>query len=75
MRKVLLVFVALLVAIGFGSAQDQDFSKVEIKVTKVAGNVYMLQGHSELTRYYHVAPAPVLAAADSPKAALPLRRT
>jgi glyoxylase-like metal-dependent hydrolase (beta-lactamase superfamily II) len=26
------------------SAQQQDFSKVEIKVSKVAGNVYMLQG-------------------------------
>ena len=24
--------------------QDNDFSKVEIKVTKVAGNVYMLEG-------------------------------
>jgi cyclase len=26
------------------SAQDQDFSKVQMKVSKVAGNVYMLQG-------------------------------
>ena len=26
------------------NAQQQDFSKVEIKVSKVAGNVYMLQG-------------------------------
>ena len=26
------------------AAQDQDFSKVEIKVTKVSGNIYMLQG-------------------------------
>ena len=25
-------------------AQEQDFSKVEIKVSKVAGNIYMLQG-------------------------------
>jgi cyclase len=25
-------------------AQDQDFSKVQMKVTKVAGNVYMLEG-------------------------------
>src|SRR6266576_6317061 len=25
-------------------AQDQDFSKVQIKVTKVAGTVYMLEG-------------------------------
>jgi glyoxylase-like metal-dependent hydrolase (beta-lactamase superfamily II) len=25
-------------------AQDKDFSKVEIKVTKVSGNIYMLEG-------------------------------
>lgn len=29
---------------GPGSARDDDFSKVEIKVGRVAGNVYMLQG-------------------------------
>jgi glyoxylase-like metal-dependent hydrolase (beta-lactamase superfamily II) len=29
---------------GAAFAQQQDFSKVEIKVTKVAGNVYMLEG-------------------------------
>jgi cyclase len=29
---------------GFCFGQDQDFSKVQIKVTKVAGSVYMLQG-------------------------------
>jgi glyoxylase-like metal-dependent hydrolase (beta-lactamase superfamily II) len=34
--------VAVLAAIAF--AQDEDFSKVQIKVTKVAGNVYMLEG-------------------------------
>ncbi len=27
-----------------GSAQQQDFSKVQIKVTKVSGNIYMLEG-------------------------------
>src|SRR3989440_9007303 len=26
------------------SAQGQDFSKVQIKVTKVSGNIYMLEG-------------------------------
>ena len=26
------------------AAQDQDFSKVQIKVTKVSGNIYMLEG-------------------------------
>jgi len=30
--------------VALGAAQDQDFSKVQIKVTPVAGNVYMLQG-------------------------------
>jgi glyoxylase-like metal-dependent hydrolase (beta-lactamase superfamily II) len=41
-KKFLLLTVVLLCAV---SAQAQtDFSKVEIKATKVAGNVYMLQG-------------------------------
>src|SRR5207302_2505083 len=35
---------AILLTCGLAAAQDQDFSKVEIQVTKVAGNVYMLQG-------------------------------
>jgi cyclase len=34
-----LLFLALL-----ASAQEQDFSKVQIKVTKVSGNIYMLEG-------------------------------
>ena len=29
---------------GAASAQDQDFSKVQIKVSKVSGNIYMLEG-------------------------------
>lgn len=42
MKKFLLLTFVLLFAV---SAQAQtDFSKVEIKATKVAGNVYMLQG-------------------------------
>lgn len=43
----MLKFIAILVvllATGFANAQDRDFSKVEIKVTKVSGNVYMLAG-------------------------------
>jgi cyclase len=41
-RKFLLLVVSLLFAV---STQAQtDFSKVEIKATKVAGNVYMLEG-------------------------------
>ncbi len=35
---------ALATVAGIASAQQQDFSKVEIKVTKVSGNVYMLEG-------------------------------
>src|SRR5271167_4243914 len=43
-RISLLPFLALLLAAAFVSAQDQDFSKVQIKVTKVSGNIYMLEG-------------------------------
>jgi cyclase len=35
---------ALAAIAGVASAQQQDLSKVEIKVTKVAGSVYLLQG-------------------------------
>ena len=39
------MIVAFLVVIGpHALAQQPDFSKVEIKVSKVAGTVYMLQG-------------------------------
>ena len=42
--RVTLVQLALL-AVGITvSAQNQDFSKVQIKVTKVSGNIYMLEG-------------------------------
>jgi glyoxylase-like metal-dependent hydrolase (beta-lactamase superfamily II) len=44
MRKTVLLIVAWLFAGAWAIAQDQDFSKVQIKVTKVAGNVYMLEG-------------------------------
>src|SRR5688572_27004743 len=39
------VLIGALAAIaGVASAQQQDYSKVEIKVTKVSGSVYMLEG-------------------------------
>jgi cyclase len=41
-RAVLVGVLATLAGAAF--AQQQDFSKVEIKVTKVSGNVYMLEG-------------------------------
>jgi cyclase len=44
MRRLSVAVAGLLFAFGWAAAQDRDFSKVEIKVTKVAGNVYMLQG-------------------------------
>src|SRR3954466_554466 len=44
MRKISFFLSALLLASGWAFSQNNDFSKVEIKVTKVAGNVYMLQG-------------------------------
>jgi len=42
--KLALLLAAVLAAAASFSAQGQDFSKVQIKVTKVAGNVYMLEG-------------------------------
>src|SRR5260221_11699759 len=43
MRKIF--FAASFICFSLAAfAQDDDFSKVQMKVTKVAGNVYMLQG-------------------------------
>jgi cyclase len=44
MRIVSRAGVLACLAATFCFAQEQDFSKVQIKVTKVAGSVYMLQG-------------------------------
>src|SRR6266849_6321977 len=44
MRIMLRIAILALLSGAFCLAQDQDFRKVEIKVTKVAGTVYMLQG-------------------------------
>jgi glyoxylase-like metal-dependent hydrolase (beta-lactamase superfamily II) len=48
MRKLRVLFAAFVFAatvfVACAAAQDQDFSKVQMKVSKVAGNVYMLQG-------------------------------
>lgn len=44
MRNFAAAFCACLLMTGLAIAQDQDFSKIEIKVTKVSGNVYMLEG-------------------------------
>ena len=44
MRYFAAAFCACLLTTGLAVAQDQDFRKVEIKVTKVSGNVYMLEG-------------------------------
>jgi cyclase len=41
---VALTTVAVLALAGDSRAQQQDFSKVQIKVTKVSGNIYMLEG-------------------------------
>jgi len=42
-KKILLPVFLLLFVVSI-NGQQQDFSKVQIKATKVAGNVYMLQG-------------------------------
>jgi len=44
MMKLNVVVITLTVLAGLAAAQDQDFSKVQMKVTKVSGNVYMLEG-------------------------------
>src|SRR3984893_11810856 len=44
MRKASIVSLIPLFLFSLASAQNQDFSKVQIKVTKVAGDVYMLEG-------------------------------
>jgi cyclase len=44
MRKPSILFACLLFASAPAAGQDQDFSKIQMKVTKVAGNVYMLEG-------------------------------
>ena len=44
MRKTIFLFAISLVVGAWAIAQNEDFSKVQIKVTKVAGNVYMLEG-------------------------------
>src|SRR5499427_5324942 len=41
---VLAALTAFLFIGGSDAAQQQDFSKVQIKVTKVSGNIYMLEG-------------------------------
>jgi cyclase len=43
MRRALLLAAGLLTVCSL-EAQDLDFTKIEIKVSRVAGNVYMLQG-------------------------------
>ncbi|HEY2973851.1 MAG TPA: MBL fold metallo-hydrolase [Pyrinomonadaceae bacterium] len=43
-RNTLLIPAAFILCVGVAPTYAQDFSKVEIKVTKVAGNVYMLEG-------------------------------
>ena len=44
MRNLFLLSITILISSTTLSAQAQDFSKVEITATKVAGNVHMLQG-------------------------------
>ena len=44
MRRVALLASMLLLGFRYSPGQDQDFSKVQMKVTKVNGNVYMLEG-------------------------------
>ena len=42
--KLIPILFTLFLFTGFAFAQGQDFSKVQIKATNVAGNIYMLEG-------------------------------
>jgi cyclase len=44
MPRTCILLAACLLAAILSTAQNQDFSKVQMKVTKVSGNVYMLEG-------------------------------
>lgn len=44
MKKLILLFAGVLILSPTAATYAQDFSKVEITATKVAGNIYMLQG-------------------------------
>jgi cyclase len=44
LRLYLLAIFAATLLISTVAAQQDDFSKVQIKVTKVSGNIYMLEG-------------------------------
>lgn len=44
MPRIWILLASCAFATSVAAGQDQDFSKVQMKVSKVAGNVYMLQG-------------------------------
>jgi len=44
MKHLLMLVSVLLAGAALASGQDEDFSKVQIKVTQVAGRVYILEG-------------------------------
>src|SRR6266704_3802308 len=44
MRKICILTFALIFSNCLSIAQNRDFSKVQMKVTKVSGNIYMLEG-------------------------------
>ena len=44
LRPPSILVACLLFTCALAATQDADFSKVQMKVTKVAGNVYMLEG-------------------------------
>jgi cyclase len=46
MRRTPILLAVLWLGLGLGAAQEQDFSKVQLKVSKVAGNVYMIDDQS-----------------------------
>ncbi len=51
MKKLYLFIFIILFAISAGAALWQDFTKVEIKATKVAGSVYMIAGTDDMAAF------------------------
>src|SRR6267142_2283180 len=44
MRKITGLCLALGLMVSAAAAQEQDFSKIQSRITKVAGNIYMIDG-------------------------------
>ena len=44
MRKITGLCFGLILIVAVAHAQEQDFSKIQSRITKVAGNIYIIDG-------------------------------